>query len=140
MEKFDFEYFEKKYPGISDKEGWLDLHLKKGSEEIIDEEFKKELMNYGMESEDVDSYIQILNDLNNDIEDIAMESKMVEMFSIIIGYDDYLDKEPELKRLVKAGNVDDAQKILENELNMTTEDIEIVLANINYQIKTENEE
>ncbi len=76
MEKFNFEILEEKYPGISEKEGWLDLHLKRGMKEINDHDFKIEIIKFGMQEKDADNYIQLLIEFNDSIEDAIEDTKL----------------------------------------------------------------
>ena len=49
MADFNLEYFDKKYPCLSVKKDWLDLHLKRGMKEIGDSKFTEELIQFGVE-------------------------------------------------------------------------------------------
>ena len=71
----NLEDLEKKYPKISEK-GWVDLHFKRGSKEINDKEFKNELLKFGIESSDADSYIEIIDDLSDEIKDFLKMQKL----------------------------------------------------------------
>jgi hypothetical protein len=89
MEKFNLEKLEEKYPGISEKEGWLDLHLKRGMKEINDHDFKIEIIKFGMQEKDANDYIQFLIELNDSIEDVLDDSNIFEMLEIRMKYEDF---------------------------------------------------
>jgi hypothetical protein len=137
MEKFNFETIEKKYPGISDKEGWVDLHLKKGMMEIDDHNFKIEIIKFGMEEKDADDYIQFLIEFNDSVEDFFDNSNVLEMLEISLKYEDFSDREEELKKLIISGKIDESERILKDTFQMSIEEIEIVIASLKFQIQND---
>ena len=138
MENFNLEYLEEKYPGISSKKGWLDLHFKRGAEEISDENFKLELFNFGMEEIDADNYIIFLNNMNAIADDLIENSNFFEMIDINLKYDGLTEKTLEIKESIKKRDLDAVRKLLQNEFNMNSEDIEIVLTNYQFEMKMDN--
>ena len=138
MENFNLEYLEEKYPGISLKKGWLDLHFKRGAEEISDENFKLELFNFGMEEIDADNYIIFLNNMNARADDLIENSNFFEMIDINLKYDGLTEKTLEIKESIKKRDLDAVRKLLQNEFNMNSEEIEIVLTNYQFEMKMDN--
>ena len=100
MEKFYLDTLEQKYPGISEKEGWIDLHFKRGTKEIDDQYFKIEIIKFGMEDKDANDYIQFLNEFNDSVEDFLDGANLFEMLEIRMKYEGFSDKEDELKKLI----------------------------------------
>ena len=135
MEKFNLETLEQKYPGISEKEGWLDLHLKRGTKEIDDHYFKIEIVKFGMEENDANEYIQFLIELNNSVEDFIDDANLFEMLEIRMKYEGYLDREDELKKLIISGKIDETKKILNDTFQMSVEEIEIVITSLKFEIQ-----
>jgi hypothetical protein len=135
MENFNLEYLEEKYPGISLKKGWLDLHFKRGAEEISDENFKLELFNFGREEIDADNYIIFLNNMNDRADDFIENSNFFEMIDINMKYDGLTEKTLEIKESIKKGDLDAVRKLLQDEFNMSSEEIEIVLTNYQFEMK-----
>ena len=135
MKEFSLEQFEIKYPKVSEQDGWLDLHLKRGTKEINDEEFKNELLKFGIESSDIDDYINFLIDFNNNVEDVLEDLKMDEMLEIIMTYENYSDREDSIISLLENGRLDEASTILQNELKMTDEHIQIVISSLQQRNK-----
>jgi hypothetical protein len=135
MKEFSLEQFEIKYPKVSEQDGWLDLHLKRGTKEINDEEFKNELLKFGIESSDIDDYINFLIDFNNNVEDVLEDLNMDEMLEIIMTYENYSDREDSIISLLENGRLDEASTILQNELKMTDEHIQIVISSLQQRNK-----
>ena len=135
MKEFSLEQFEIKYPKVSEQDGWLDLHLKRGTKEINDEEFKNELLKFGIESSDIDDYLNFLIDFNNNVEDVLEDLKMDEMLEIIMTYENYSDREDSIISLLENGRLDEASTILQNELKMTDEHIQIVISSLQQRNK-----
>ena len=135
MEKFNLEMLEEKYPGISEKEGWLDLHLKRGMKEINDHDFKIEIIKFGMQEKDANDYIQFLIELNDSIEDVLDDSNIFEMLEIRMKYEDFSEREDELKKLILSGKKDEAEKLLKDTFQMSIEEVEIVIESLEFEIK-----
>lgn len=135
MEKFNLETLEQKYPGISEKEGWLDLHLKRGMKEIDDHYFKIEIIKFGMDEKDANDYIQFLIEFNDSIEDIIDDAKMFEMLEIRLKYEGFSDKEEELKKLIISGKIEESERILKDTFQMSVEEIEIVITSLKFEIQ-----
>ena len=138
MNDFNLEEFEKKYPGVSDKDGWLDLHLKRGSGEIDDVNFKIEIMKYGLEELDADTYIEYLISFNETITDVIEDGKLMEMFDISIKYEGFVDKKDEVKEMLKIDQPIEARKLLQDEFAMTEEEIENVITALKFEIKIDS--
>ena len=128
----NLEDLEKKYPKISEKEGWVDLHFKRGSKEINDKEFKNELLKFGIESSDADSYIEIIDDLSDEIKDFSEDAKIMEMIDIGLEYEKYYDFEDEFKETLKNNGDEALKEQLKEKLAMKTKDIKIVVAHLSY--------
>jgi len=135
MEKFNLETLEEKYSGISEKEGWIDLHLKRGMKEINDHYFKIEIMKFGMQEKDADDYIQFLIELNDSIEDFVDDSKFLEMLEIRMKYEDLSEREEELKKLIVSGKIKESERLLKDTFQMSIEEIEIVITSLKFEIK-----
>lgn len=135
MEKFNLETLEQKYPGISEKEGWLNLHLKRGMKEIDDHYFKIEIIKFGMDENDANDYIQSLIEFNDSVEDFIDDSNLFEMLEIRMKYENFHESEDELKKLMISGNIDDTKKILNDTFQMTIEEIEIVIESLKFEIQ-----
>jgi hypothetical protein len=135
MEKFNLEMLEEKYSGISEKEGWLDLHLKRGMKEINDHDFKIEIIKFGMQEKDANDYIQFLIELNDSIEDVLDDSNIFEMLEIRMKYEDFSEREDELKKLILSGKKDEAEKLLKDTFQMSIEEVEIVIESLEFEIK-----
>ena len=138
MNDFNLEEFEKKYPGVSDKDGWLDLHLKRGSGEIDDVNFKIEIMKYGLEELDADTYIEYLISFNETITDVIEDGKLMEMVDISIKYEGFVDKKDEIKEMLKIDQPIEARKLLQDEFAMTEEEIENVITALKFEIKIDS--
>ena len=141
MEKFNFEILEEKYPGISEKEGWLDLHLKRGMKEINDHDFKIEIIKFGMQEKDADNYIQLLIEFNDSIEDaiedtklFIEDTKLFEMLEIRMKYEHFSEKEDELKKLLLSEKIEESEKLLKETFQMSIEEVEIVIASLKFEI------
>jgi hypothetical protein len=135
MEKFNLETLEQKYPGISEKEGWLDLHLKRGMKEIDDHYFKIEIIKFGMEEKDANDYIQLLIEFNDSFEDIIDDANIFEMLEIRMKYEGFSDIEDELKKLIISGKIEESERILKDTFQMSVEEIEIVIASLKFEIQ-----
>ena len=135
MEKFNLETLEEKYSGISEKEGWIDLHLKRGMKEINDHYFKIEIMKFGMQEKDADDYIQFLIEFNDSIEDFVDDSKFLEMLEIRMKYEDLSEREEELKKLIISGKIDESERLLKDTFQMSIEEIEIVITSLKFEIQ-----
>lgn len=136
MEKFNLETLEEKYPGIAEKEGWLDLHLKRGMKEINDHTFKIEIIKFGMQDKDADDYIQFLIEFNDSIEDF-FDPKMFEMLEIRMKYEDLSEREDELKKLIISGKIDETKRLLNDTFQMSNEEMEIVITSLKFEIQAD---
>lgn len=130
---------EKKYPKISEKEGWLVLHAKRGQKEINDQEFKIELLKFGMENSDADDYIDFLEEFNEHIEEVAEDGKMMEMIDIAFEYKKYYDFEDEFKETLKNKGEKALKEKLQNKLNMKPKDVKIVVTHLSYMQKMDKD-
>lgn len=130
---------EKKYPQISEKEGWLDLHAKRGKMEINDQEFKIDLLKFGMENSDADAYIDFLVEVNEQIEDFTEDGKLMEMVDIAFEYEKYYDFEDEFKETLKNKGEKELKEKLQNKLNMKPKDVKIVVAHLSYMQKMDKD-
>lgn len=139
MSNINLEEFEEKYPGISEKEGWLDLHVKRGSKEIDDENFKIEIMKFGVEELDADNYIQYLIGFNETITDVIEDGKFMEMIELSFKYEGFDDKKDAIKEMVKNDQTVEARKLLQDEFAMTEEEIDNVISSLKFEIKIESE-
>jgi hypothetical protein len=137
MGNFTLEDLESKYPGVSEKEGWFDLHLKRGTREISDEAFKNELIIFGLDESDAHRYIDLLNRVNESIEDFTEESKIFEMLEIRIKYENLIEKESELKDLIRAEKLEYVNEILSKDLQMSIQEIDIIIKSLRYEINNE---
>ena len=137
MEKFNLESIEEKYPGISEKEGWIDLHLKRGMKEIDDDYFKIEIIRFGMQEKDANDYLQFLIEFNDSIDDFVDDSKILEMLEIRMKYEDLSDREDELKKLMITGKIDESERILKDTFQMSNEEIEIVISGLKFEINNQ---
>ena len=135
MEKFNLEQLEEKYPGIAEKEGWIDLHLKRGMKEINDHNFKIEIMKFGMQEKDADNYIQFLVEFNDSIGEICDDSKLFEMLEIRMKYEGLSEREDELKKLILSGKIEESERLLKDTFQMSIEEIEIVIALLKFEIQ-----
>lgn len=135
MEKFNLEILEEKYPRISEKEGWLDLHLKRGMKEINDHDFKIEIIKFGMQENDANDYIQFLIEFNNSIEDTFADNKIFEMLEIRMKYEDLSEREDELKKLLLSGKIDEVERLLKDTFQMSIEEVEIVIVSLKFEMK-----
>jgi hypothetical protein len=135
MADFNLEYFDKKYHELTLKTEWLSLHLKRGMKEINDEIFKEELIQLGVDENDVIDYLAFLNDFNDTIVDIAEESKIVEMFAIHIKYEELKNNTNEIKEKIKNDEIDLAREFLQNKFEMESSDIEIVISHLKHDLK-----
>lgn len=127
MKKFKLDNFEQKYPGISEKEGWIDLLLMRGTKEIDDEYFKIEIMKFGIEEQDADGYISMLNDINDAAGKLIGDSRMMEMMDVRTKYEDFINREGELKELINKGVDSDVADWLRVNFSMSEDEIETVL-------------
>jgi hypothetical protein len=137
MEKFYLDTLEQKYPGISEKEGWIDLHLKRGTKEIDDQYFKIEIIKFGMEEKDANDYIQFLNEFNDSVEDFLDGANLFEMLEIRMKYEGFLEKEDELKKFIISGKIDETKKILNDTFQMSVEEIEIIIESLKFEIQND---
>jgi hypothetical protein len=135
MEKFYLDTLEQKYPGISEKEGWIDLHFKRGTKEIDDQYFKIEIIKFGMEDKDANDYIQFLNEFNDSVEDFLDGANLFEMLEIRMKYEGFSDKEDELKKLIISGKIEESERILKDTFQMSFEEIEIVIESLKFEIQ-----
>ena len=133
----NLEDIEKKYPGISEKDGWVDLHFERGQGKINDDDFKRALMDFGIESSDVDGYINLIEDLNESIEDVLDDSKTMEYIEISMSYEELSSKESEVLELLKTNNENDAVQFLSSQLKMKPHEISDVIAHLKFRIKME---
>jgi hypothetical protein len=60
------------------------------------------------------------------------------MIDINLKYDGLTEKTLEIKESIKKGDLDAVRKFLQNEFNMNSEEIEIVLTNYQFQMKMDN--
>ena len=137
MKLKSIEDIETKYPGISDKDGWLDLHMKRGQSEISDDDFKLALLDFGMENADTDSYVILLQAMNESIEDLVDDSKTMEMIDIGLKYEHYYEKEPEVLKHLNTGDESAAKEVLIKEFAMNSSEIEDVIAHLKWRSKME---
>ena len=140
MELKTIDDIEKKYPGISDKKGWLDLHRKRGQSEISDEDFRLELLNFGMENSDAESYIQLLQNLNKSFEDMTEDYKILEMMDIGFKYENYYDKEPDVLNYLNQSKEEAARDLLLKQFDMLPQEIDDVITHLKFRIKMEGTE
>jgi hypothetical protein len=140
MELKTIDDIEKKYPGISDKKGWLDLHIKRGQSEISDEDFRLELLNFGMENSDAESYIQLLQNLNKSFEDMTEDYKILEMMDIGFKYENYYDKEPDVLNYLNQSKEEAARDLLLKQFDMLPQEIDDVITHLKFRIKMEGTE
>ena len=135
MDNLNLEDLEIKYPGISEKEGWLDLHLRRGMKEINDDDFKIEIIKFGMDENDAKNYIQFLVNINDSFEDLSEDSKFFEMLEIRMKYENFSDKESELKELVILGKIEETKIILKEDFQMDSQEVETVITALKFEIK-----
>ena len=134
MEKFNLVTLNEKYPGISEKNGWLDLHLKRGMKQINDHDFKIEIIKFGLQENDANDYIQFLIEFNNSVEDTFADNKIFEMLEIRIKYEELTELEYELKKLILCGKIDEAERLLKDTFQMSIEEVEIVITCLKFEI------
>ena len=134
MEKFNLEILNEKYPGISEKNGWMDLHLKRGMKEINDHDFKIEIIKFGMQENDANDYIKFLIEFNNSIEDTFAENKIFEMLEIRMKYEGLIEREDELKKLILYGKIDEIERLLKDNFQMSSEEVEIVIESLKFEM------
>jgi hypothetical protein len=134
MEKFNLEILNEKYPGISEKNGWMDLHLKRGMKEINDHDFKIEIIKFGMQENDANDYIKFLIEFNNSIEDTFAENKIFEMLEIRMKYEGLIEREDELKKLILSGKIDEIERLLKDNFQMSSEEVEIVIESLKFEM------
>lgn len=124
---FDLFAFNSKYAELSEKEEWIDLHLKRGQELVNDVDFKDGLITLGVSSEDADGYISMLNDINDAAADLVGDTRMMEMMDVRMKYEDFIDREGELKELINNGVDSDVADWLRINFSMSEDEIETVL-------------
>lgn len=134
---FDLVAFNSKYAELSEKEEWFDLHLKRGQELVNDVDFKDGLMTMGVSSEDADGYISMLNDINDAAADLTGDSRMMEMMDVRMKYEDFIDREGELKELINKGVDSDVADWLRINFSMSEDEIETVLIAKKYEMEFE---
>jgi hypothetical protein len=134
MEKFNLVTLNEKYPGISEKNGWLDLHLKRGMKQINDHDFKIEIIKFGLQENDANDYIQFLIEFNNSVEDTFADNKIFEMLEIRIKYEELTELEDELKKLILCGKIDEAERLLKDTFQMSIEEVEIVITCLKFEM------
>jgi hypothetical protein len=120
------EDFEDKYEHLMNDEKkskiWMEIHDRRSQHDISDEEFKEKMLEMGIEHDDIQPYIDMLNFLTNTIHSISDESYMEIRTELMSKHENYLDIENIAMEHLKADNDDAAMNVVKEAFSLSDDE------------------